>query len=97
MIIQPQNQNFGAIKIKGIKAQSDAAVTVMLQARHHGKDIEMGQTEKNEFFRYVQTRQGSKKEFDVVAALKKALYGTGARVTKCSDNEAAENIKRFNA
>ena len=85
MRIESQNQTFGAIKIKGIKTQSDAALTASLNARHYGKEIELGQTADNNFFRYIQTKNGSKKEFDVLAAMKKALYGTGAKVTSCTD------------
>ena len=95
MRIQAQNTNFGAIKIKGLKANSEASKEVYLIAKEDGVKIDSGKTFWGTSPKYIRTDFDSYKEIITLKALKEGLKGhKGVSVKQCSIEEANINIDR---
>lgn len=95
MKIQPQTQNFGAIKIKGIKPGTNEAETLMKTAMKYEKTADFGETRFGQVHRYIQATHNSDKEFYLFGELSKIFKAQKVKVELIDDNKAAIDVKRF--
>jgi hypothetical protein len=93
---QTQNQNFGAIKITGLKASSEAHNRACGLARIYNEVLTVGQERSGKIKSYIATTKGSEKETTVIAALRKLIGDQeGVKIDSCKDMEYSKNHKRL--
>ncbi len=91
-----RQQNFGAIRVKGVLAGSHNAKTIEKFALEQNKTADFGENAFGVIHRYIQTMAGSEKEIELMTRLQKTFNGIkGVKIELFDDTKADKNVRRF--